>query len=75
MQVLAGFAVLIASTAIIWAVIAFGWLGIEKLTGWGGEYTALAVAFVFAPIIAIVNGLVVMSWFVQRTANKKGRTE
>lgn len=72
MQVLAGFAVLIVTTIIAWAVIAFGYLGFERLMGWPDTYTALAVAFVYGPVIALVAGLAAMSWFVHRMAHRRG---
>jgi hypothetical protein len=72
MQVLAGFAVLIGVSVTVWAVIAFGYLGFERLMGWPDTYTALAVALVYAPIVAIIAGLVAMSWFVQRMAHRRG---
>ncbi|BCJ91334.1 hypothetical protein IZ6_20690 [Terrihabitans soli] len=73
MQVFAGFAVLIFVTVTVWAVIAFGYLGVERLMGWPDTYTALAVAFLYAPLIAVTAGLVATGWFVQRLAHKKGR--
>jgi hypothetical protein len=71
MQVLAGFAILIGATVTVWAAIAFGYLGLERLMGWPGTYTALAVAFVYAPVIAVITGLVSMSLFVQRQTNRR----
>lgn len=72
MQVLAGFAILISVTVTVWAVISFGYLGFERLMGWPDTYTALAVAFVYAPVIAVITGLVSMGVFVQRRAHNKG---
>ena len=73
--VLLGFLVLFTVTPVVWAVIAFGWLGVEWLLGWPDSdgYRALGVAIIIAPIVALLSGLVAMGWFVQNRANRESR--
>ncbi len=70
-----GLLVFIAITAATWAVVTFGWLAyaeyFDVLDRDGGH--VMAIAFQFAPVVALVVGLLGAIWAGLRVRRRSAR--